>query len=72
MGWVANALLIVGWAMFPTRPKAGVAIQLGGSILWAYIGYSLAMWDLCSIEVIIAILKVRALALMVPAGPLRI
>lgn len=58
MGWIANILCLYCWWAYPRR--RAILVGALGSLVWAYVGYDLCMWDLVTIEVCLASLQFRA------------
>lgn len=59
-GWIANALLLWGWWALGNKHRYGMVLGIIGSLLWATVGYQKAMWDLLTIELVLASVQVRA------------
>ena len=62
-GWLASALILYGWFLHP-RPM-GVFANCIGTVIFAWIAWSLDFWDLLAIEVAIAAIQIRLLYIAV-------
>lgn len=60
MGWIANVILVWGWVALGNKHRYGIMLGILGSVIWAGIAYNKAMWDLITIEIVLAAVQVRA------------
>ena len=58
-GWLASTLILYGWFLHP-RPM-GVFANCIGTVIFAWIAWSLDYYDLLAVEGAIAIVQVRLL-----------
>lgn len=59
-GWIANALLLWSWWALGKKHRYALILGIIGSLMWAHIAYAKLMWDLLSIEILLASFQVRA------------
>lgn len=60
MGWLANLLLIYSWWKVGDRKPHAILVGVGGSVLWAIQAYTLSLWDLVTIEIVLGIIQLRS------------
>lgn len=60
IGWIASLLTLTGWWLLGRQWRGAPVLHALGGLLWAWVGYCSGLWSLLAVELIGALLALRA------------